>query len=141
MKVAAPCGGYVARFGASGVGRAALSLGAGREKKGDDIDPGAGVEVLVRAGERVEKGQPVAALYGSRSIERAESLVKEALEALQRAGRGSPLLSLKACEKKLVSISALQLVSFFADRLTSSKEGGATHEPSPHPRRAGRLRR
>ena len=91
-EVAAPCGGYVARFGASGVGRAALSLGAGREKKGDDIDPGAGVEVLVRAGERVEKGQPVAALYGSRSIERAESLVKEALKLSNEPVEAPPVI-------------------------------------------------
>jgi thymidine phosphorylase len=78
--VAAPEGGYVARFGASGVGRAALALGAGREKKGDEVDPGAGVEVLVKVGDRIEEGEPVARLYGSRNAERAEALVREALE-------------------------------------------------------------
>jgi thymidine phosphorylase len=79
-EVAAPEGGYVARFGASGVGRAALALGAGREKKGDEVDPGAGVEVLVKVGDRIEEGEPVARLYGSRNAERAEALVREALE-------------------------------------------------------------
>ncbi len=76
----APRGGYVARFHALGVGRAALALGAGREKKGDEVDPGAGVEVLVKAGDRVEAGEPVARLYGGRNPERAEALVREALE-------------------------------------------------------------
>lgn len=72
--------GYVARFGALGVGRAALALGAGREKKGDAVDPGAGVEMLVKAGDRVEKDRPVARLYGGREPDRAAALVEDALE-------------------------------------------------------------
>ena len=79
-EVAAPEGGYVARFGASGVGRAALALGAGREKKGDEVDPGAGVEVLVKVGDRIEEEEPVARLYGGRNADRAAALVREALE-------------------------------------------------------------
>ena len=79
-EVTAPEGGYVARFGASGVGRAALALGAGREKKGDEVDPGAGVEVLAKVGDRIEEGEPVARLYGSRNAQRAQALVREALE-------------------------------------------------------------
>lgn len=78
-EVTAPASGYVARFDALGVARAALVLGAGREKKDDRIDHGAGVEVLVRVGERVEEGEPVARLYGSRSAERATEFVREAL--------------------------------------------------------------
>ena len=79
-EVTAPRGGYVSRFGALGIGRAALALGAGREKKGDEIDPGAGVEVLVKVGDRVEEGEPAARLYGGRNVGRAEALVREALE-------------------------------------------------------------
>jgi thymidine phosphorylase len=80
MEVAAPSGGYVSRFGALGIARAALALGAGREKKDDEIDPGAGVELLVKAGERVEEGEPVARLFGGRNAQRAEALVRESLE-------------------------------------------------------------
>ena len=79
-EVLAPRAGYVARFGALGVGRATLLLGAGRAKKGDEIDPGAGAEILVKAGDEVEEGQPVARLYGERNAQRAEELVLEALE-------------------------------------------------------------
>ncbi len=79
-QVTAPRTGYVARFGALGIGRAALALGAGREKKGDAIDYGAGVEVLVKTGDEVERGQPVARLYGVRQVEWAERLVLDALE-------------------------------------------------------------
>jgi thymidine phosphorylase len=78
-EVAAPRGGYVSRFGALGIGRAALALGAGREKKEDEVDPGAGIEVLAKVGDRVEEGDPVARLYGGRNVERAETLVREAL--------------------------------------------------------------
>jgi len=79
-EVKSPRGGYVARFGASGIGSAALALGAGREKKGDRIDPGSGVEILVKPGDPLEKDQPIARLYGERAAERAEQLVLEALE-------------------------------------------------------------
>jgi thymidine phosphorylase len=79
-EVAAPKAGHVARFGALGVGRAAVLLGAGREKKVDKIDPGAGLEVLVKAGDEVEEDQPVARLYGERNTDRAAELALEALE-------------------------------------------------------------
>jgi len=79
-EVKAPRSGYVARFGASGIGRAALALGAGREKKGDKVDHGSGIEVLVNPGDRIEAGQSVARLHGERKAEQAEHLVLEALE-------------------------------------------------------------
>ena len=79
-EIKSPRGGYVARFGASGIGSAALALGAGRKKKGDQIDPGSGIEVLVKPGDPLENDQPVARLYGERGAERAGHLVLEALE-------------------------------------------------------------
>lgn len=47
------------------IGYAALVLGAGRAKASDVIHPTAGIEVLVRVGDRVEKGQPLYRLYGN----------------------------------------------------------------------------
>lgn len=79
-EVVAPDGGYVSRFAAVGVGRASLALGAGREKKDDELDPGAGVEVLVKIGDELKEGQPIARLYGGRNVEKAEELTREALE-------------------------------------------------------------
>ncbi|MDQ3604038.1 MAG: thymidine phosphorylase, partial [Actinomycetota bacterium] len=79
-EVKSPRDGYVARFGASDIGSAALALGAGRAKKGDRIDPGAGVEILVKPGDPLEMDQPVAHLYGEREAERAGRLVLKALE-------------------------------------------------------------
>jgi thymidine phosphorylase len=79
-EVKSPRGGFVARFGASGIGSAALALGAGRKQKGDRIDPGSGIEVLVKPGDPLQQGQPVARLYGEREAEGARRLVREALE-------------------------------------------------------------
>ena len=79
-EVKSPQAGYVARFGASAIGRAALALGAGRKHKADRIDPGSGVEALVKPGDLLQQGQPVARLYGEREAEPARRLVLEALE-------------------------------------------------------------
>jgi thymidine phosphorylase len=79
-EVRSPRAGYVVRFGASAVGRAALALGAGRKHKGDRIDPGSGVELLVKPGDPLQKDQPIARLHGEREAERAGQLVLEALE-------------------------------------------------------------
>ena len=91
-EVVAPRAGHVVRFGALGIGHAALLLGAGRERKGDRVDPGAGVEVLVKSGDEVEKGQSVAQLYGGRNIERAAELVLEALEISDKQVKRSPVI-------------------------------------------------
>ena len=80
-EVVAPRAGHVAHLDASGVGRAALLLGAGRKKKEEDrVDPGAGVEVFVKTGDEVEEGQPAARLYGGQNASRAAGLVLAALE-------------------------------------------------------------
>jgi len=79
-EVKSPRGGYVARFGASAIGRAALALGAGRKQKGDRIDPASGVEILVKPGDPLQQDQPIARLHGERETEQAEQLVLEALE-------------------------------------------------------------
>ena len=91
-EVAAPRDGYVARFGAEGVGSAALALGAGRQRKGDRIDPGSGVEVLAKPGDRVEEGALIARLYGERGVERAETLVLEALEVSDEPVEAPPAI-------------------------------------------------
>ena len=79
-ELAAPRAGIVKALDALGVARASLALGAGRQEKGDEIDPGAGVEQLVRPGDEVEAGQPVARLYGSQGAEEALQHLEGALE-------------------------------------------------------------
>ncbi|MBA2514271.1 MAG: thymidine phosphorylase [Solirubrobacterales bacterium] len=79
-EVVSPDDGHVARFDATGIGRASLALGAGRENKGDPVDFGAGIEVLVSIGDMISRGQPVARLYGERNVTQAAELVEAALK-------------------------------------------------------------
>ena len=59
----APQAGIVNRLDALGVGVIAWRLGAGRARKEDSVSAAAGVRVLVREGDSVEKGQPLLELH------------------------------------------------------------------------------
>ena len=63
--MAAPQAGWLDRLDARGVGVAAWRLGAGRARKEDPVDPAAGVRCLVKPGDQVERGQPLAELHGN----------------------------------------------------------------------------
>jgi pyrimidine-nucleoside phosphorylase len=52
--------GYVTRCDALIIGTVATRLGAGRERKEDVVDPGVGITVAAKLGEKVEKGHPLA---------------------------------------------------------------------------------
>jgi pyrimidine-nucleoside phosphorylase len=68
-EVTAQRAGWVARCDARTVGVAAMRLGAGRERKEDEVDHGVGITLLAKVGDKVEKGQPVAKVR-YRSLER-----------------------------------------------------------------------
>jgi pyrimidine-nucleoside phosphorylase len=55
--------GMVTRCDAGDVGRCAHKLGAGREKAGEPVDFGVGVELHAKRGDQVEVGQPLATLH------------------------------------------------------------------------------
>jgi pyrimidine-nucleoside phosphorylase len=58
--IEAPGDGFVTRCDAHTIGVAANRLGAGRERKEDDIDHGVGVTLLAKIGSPVSKGDPLA---------------------------------------------------------------------------------
>jgi thymidine phosphorylase len=64
----APQAGIVNRLDALGVGVIAWRLGAGRARKEDSVSAAAGVRVLVREGDSVEKGQPLLELHADDDI-------------------------------------------------------------------------
>jgi len=66
VAVPAPASGYVEALRAHPIGVACGLLGAGREVKGQPVDPGAGVELLAKVGDAVVKGQPLARLHVGR---------------------------------------------------------------------------
>lgn len=57
--------GFVSRFDAEEVGRSAMMLGAGRAHVDDVIDPGAGLLLAVRVGDRVEHGSVLCTMYAA----------------------------------------------------------------------------
>jgi pyrimidine-nucleoside phosphorylase len=61
--LAAPADAVVAAIDAERIGRAAMLLGAGRDRAGDPVDPAAGIRLQVRAGERVSRGAPLLDLH------------------------------------------------------------------------------
>jgi pyrimidine-nucleoside phosphorylase len=77
---AAEADAYVAAIDAREVAMAAVALGAGRERKEDAVDPGVGVWVRAKVGERVARGQPLLEVH-ARSAAQAET----ALARLRRA--------------------------------------------------------
>ena len=79
--VAAEREGYVSCIDSLAVADAALRLGAGRAQLSDAIDPLAGVELLVRSGNAVRPGQPIARLYAKDHAAR----LPEAADALRTA--------------------------------------------------------
>jgi pyrimidine-nucleoside phosphorylase len=58
--ITAPRDGYVTRCDALTVGVVATRLGAGRERQEDTIDPGVGITIEAKVGDRVQSGQPLA---------------------------------------------------------------------------------
>jgi pyrimidine-nucleoside phosphorylase len=55
--------GFVSRINAERLGLAIIEMGGGRKKLGDQLDHSTGIEFLVRLGDRVESGQPIANVF------------------------------------------------------------------------------
>lgn len=71
--VDAPKNGYLREINAREIGLAAVSLGAGRMKKGDPIDLAVGVVVHHKVGDRVEKGQRLFTIHANDAGKLAEA--------------------------------------------------------------------
>jgi thymidine phosphorylase len=80
--VPAARGGYVSALHAEQIGRAAVSLGAGRGKLDDVIDPGVGIEVLATVGTEVRAGEPVLLVHHrrGRGLDHALPLLAQAVQ-------------------------------------------------------------
>jgi pyrimidine-nucleoside phosphorylase len=76
----APDSGVVKECHARRIGVSAVRLGAGREAKKDEIDPGVGITVHAKVGDRVERCQPLATVRW-----RDESRLLDCLELLESA--------------------------------------------------------
>ena len=61
--VASPQSGWLCEINARQVGETAVELGAGRERKGEPIDPGVGIVLYHKVGEHVQQGQELFTVY------------------------------------------------------------------------------
>jgi pyrimidine-nucleoside phosphorylase len=79
--VTAPRDGVIAAMRAESVGRAAVGLGAGRDRLDATIDPAVGFIITAPVGSRVRKGDPVIEIHhrGGRGLAEARRLLEEAL--------------------------------------------------------------
>lgn len=72
--------GYVVHLDALGVAETAKLLGAGRDKKEDQIDLGVGVELKAKRGSKVKKGDIIAIIYAN-----SLKYIEPALELIQKS--------------------------------------------------------
>ena len=83
FRIQAMKSGFIKSIDAGKAGRVALSLGAGRERSGDRIDPLAGIVFDVKCGDRVAIGQPLATLQKSGSPDDLEAAAAELYKAFE----------------------------------------------------------
>jgi pyrimidine-nucleoside phosphorylase len=94
-EVTAPRTGYLTGVAAAELGWVAVDVGAGRRTRDEELDHGAGVEVHVRIGDRVEAGQPLASLLvGRREVDvpSLEARIRTAFEISDERVEPPPLI-------------------------------------------------
>lgn len=79
--VLATAGGTVQRISARRIGEAVARLGAGRARKGDDVDPAVGIVLEIEVGDRIDAGQRIAQVH-ARSSEDAQRVVDSVQSAI-----------------------------------------------------------
>lgn len=93
MHINAPEDGYITNVRANLIGRASCTLGAGRFEKTDKIDPGAGIILYVKKGDKVKKGDVLCALCHGMNTKLDDEHLNAAIDLASRAfeiGSGAP---------------------------------------------------
>jgi pyrimidine-nucleoside phosphorylase len=94
VPVTASLAGIVQRIEPYELGRVAVALGAGRARAEDVIDPAVGIELAVRRGSRVARGEPLAWLHvqSRRGIAALLERTRAAFAVGTRPARTPPLV-------------------------------------------------
>jgi pyrimidine-nucleoside phosphorylase len=91
--VGAKRGGYVTAMNAEKLGQSVIAMRGGRKQLGDVLDLSTGFEMLVRLGDRVETGQPLATLFAPANVaEEGRKLLLEAIEIADEPPTVGPLI-------------------------------------------------
>ncbi len=95
--------GYIAEMDTTAIGWAVQRTGAGREKAGEPVDPHAGIEFHAKRGAHIEKGQPLATLYGTSEahLAEAESLLRSAIHISKEQPPAAPPLISRIITKEI----------------------------------------
>jgi len=93
-RITAGRAGVVAGIEAERIGRAAVVLGAGRDRLDATIDPGVGLMILAPVGTRVRAGDALIEIHhrGGRGLETARPLLADAIEIGDSAAPSRPLI-------------------------------------------------
>lgn len=84
-QIAAEKSGWVREVNAKEVGETSVTLGAGREKKGDPIDPAVGIMVYAKIGDEVKAGQTLFEIHANDHVKllQAKERLKRAIDITQ----------------------------------------------------------
>ncbi|MCP4175001.1 MAG: thymidine phosphorylase [Fuerstiella sp.] len=85
--VTAPREGVIAEIDTEQLGAAIIWMGGGRVQMADQIDHAVGLEMLVRVGDAVEKGQPIARIY----CEASQAYARPVQSAITVADEADPV--------------------------------------------------
>ncbi len=80
VSIPAPAEGVIAGADAEAIGRACIALGAGRRRIEDKVDHAVGISDIVKIGEKVAEGQPMAVIHANSydAIAEAKPFVEQA---------------------------------------------------------------
>ncbi len=85
--------GYIAAMDTEKLGQAVIAMRGGRKQLGDVLDLSTGFEMLVRLGERVEVGQPLAAQFAHADVaDEGRQLLLSAIEIAEAPPTVGPLI-------------------------------------------------
>ena len=85
--------GHIAAMDAEKLGQAVIAMRGGRKQLGDVLDLSTGFEMLVRLGDRVEVGQPLATLFAPPNLaEEGRQLLLSAIEISEMPPAVGPLI-------------------------------------------------
>ncbi|WP_171125464.1 MULTISPECIES: thymidine phosphorylase [unclassified Ruegeria] len=90
LEVPAPSSGYVTAMDGEALGLAVVALGGGRQVEDDVIDPAVGISEIVRLGDKIDKGAPLAVIHAARE-DAARQAAQSVLHAIS-LGPESPSL-------------------------------------------------
>ena len=80
--VKSPQDGFLSRMDAINIGKAAVMLGAGRERKNDPIDLAVGIVVHQKVGSRINTGDPLFTIHAN-NTEKVAAATEEALAGIE----------------------------------------------------------